>query len=386
MQFINLRAQQQKIKPEIDTAIARVLEHGQYIMGPEIGLVEQQLADFCGVKHAITCASGTDALVMALLSKKLDSTDAIFVPTYTFAATAEAVVWSGAQPVFIDCLPDTYNIDPNSLSAAIKLAKKRGLNPVGIIPVDLFGQPVDYNTIGQIAKDNDLWIIADSAQSFGATYYGKKVGNLADITTTSFFPAKPLGCYGDGGAIFTNDDQTADILKSIRIHGHGPDPTQYVRVGINGRFDTIQAAILIEKLKVFPEELEARQQLANTYSQGLQHIVNVPTVDTGNSSAWAQYTIKLPEGVERSCVIQDLKQAGVPTAIYYPWALHQQPVYKKYLTATGGSLPVSEGLITQVFSLPMSGYVTQHEAKQVVSAVTKALECQKEMLASVEII
>ncbi len=357
IQFIDLKAQLELIRPEIDAAIKRVLDHGMFIMGPEVYELEKQLAAFCGVKHAITCANGTDALGLGLMAKNVGINDAIFVPSFTFAATAEVVAWVGATPIFIDSLEDTYNMDLRSLEQGIAHAKKLGLNPVGIIPVDLFGQPADYDAIQVIADENHLWIMADGAQSFGATYKGRKVGNIGDIATTSFFPAKPLGCYGDGGAIFTNDDDLASIIKSLRVHGQGTDKYDNVRIGMNGRLDTIQAAILLEKLKVFADELVARQKTADFYNDALKDLVNIPRVIKGATSAWAQYTVRLAEHLDRNKLIYDLKEAGIPTMVYYVKPLHLQTAYKHYPTATGSLLPVCESLAERVMSLPMSGYV-----------------------------
>ncbi|PPE03134.1 DegT/DnrJ/EryC1/StrS family aminotransferase [Holospora curviuscula] len=357
MQFIDLKSQLELIRPQIDAAIKRVLDHGNFIMGPEVHALEKQLAEFCGVKHAISCANGTDALGLGLMAKNVGPGDAIFVPSFTFAATAEVVSWVGGTPVFIDSLEDTYNMDPKSLEQGIKQAQKLGLKHAGIIPVDLFGQPADYDAIQAIADEYNLWIMADGAQSFGASYKDRKVGNIGNIATTSFFPAKPLGCYGDGGAIFTNDDELSAIIKSLRVHGQGSDKYDNVRIGMNGRLDTIQAAILIEKLKIFPNELIARQKAADAYNAALKDIVKVPHVIDGATSAWAQYTLLLPEHMDRSKLIASLKEAGVPTMIYYVKPLHLQTAYKHYPTATGGSLPVCEGLSEQVLSLPMSGYV-----------------------------
>lgn len=375
MQFIDLKAQQAKIRPAIDAAIKRVLDHGQYILGPEIAELEAKLTEFCGAKYAVSCANGTDALIMALLTKQLQPSDAVLVPTYTFAATAEVVVWAGAQPVFVDCLPDTFNMDPRSLEQGIATAKRAGLRPVGIIAVDLFGQPVDYATIHTIAEQNALWIIADGAQSFGASYGTKKVGNIVDITTTSFFPAKPLGGYGDAGAIFSNDPSTVEILKSIRVHGHdSADPTKYVRLGLTGRMDTLQAAILLEKIKIFPAELKARRHLADYYTQHLSKIVQTPKLLNGATSAWAQYTIVLPQGVNRQQLMTDLKSAEIPTVIYYPRPVHAQPFYKQYLTASGDRLPIAEDLAMRVLSLPMSAYVSEEDARRVVATLRESFE------------
>jgi dTDP-4-amino-4,6-dideoxygalactose transaminase len=291
------------------------------------------------------------------MAKNVGPGDAIFVPSFTFAATAEVVAWMGATPVFIDSLEDTYNIDPISLELGIQTAKKLGLRPAGIIPVDLFGQPVDYDAIQTIADEYNLWVMADGAQSFGASYKGRKVGNIGDMATTSFFPAKPVGCYGDGGAIFTNDDELASIMKSRRVHGQGTDKYDNVRIGMNGRLDTIQAAILIEKLKIFPEELITRQKTADAYNNGLKDVVQIPYVMDGVTSAWAQYTISLPKGMNREKLMTDMKEAGIPTMIYYVKPLHLQTAYKHYPTA--GALSVCESLADKVLSLPMSGYVNK---------------------------
>ncbi|MBI1954488.1 MAG: DegT/DnrJ/EryC1/StrS aminotransferase family protein [Proteobacteria bacterium] len=355
--FIDLKSQLERIRPEIDLAIKRVLDHGMFIMGPEVYELEKQLAAFCGVKHAITCANGTDALGLGLMAKNVGLGDAVFVPSFTFAATAEVVAWMGATPVFIDSLEDTYNIDPKNLEQGIQRAKKIGLRPVGIIPVDLFGQPADYDAIQEIADNYNLWVIADGAQSFGASYKGRKVGNIGDIATTSFFPAKPLGCYGDGGAIFTNDDELASIIKSLRVHGQGSDKYDNVRIGMNGRLDTIQAAILIEKLKIFPDELITRQKTVDSYNEALKDIVSIPRLIEGATSAWAQYTVCLPEHINRSNLTASLKEVGIPTMVYYVKPLHLQTAYNHYPTATGSALPVCESLSERVLSLPMSGYV-----------------------------
>jgi len=369
IQFIDLKAQQDRIRPQIDAAIKRVLDHGIYIMGPEVFELEKQLAAFCEVKHAISCANGTDALGLGLMAKNVQQGDAIFVPSFTFAATAEVVAWMGATPVFIDSLEDTYNIDPKSLEQGIQTAKQAGLRPVGIIPVDLFGQPADYDAIESIADRYKLWVMADGAQSFGASYKGRKVGNIGDIATSSFFPAKPLGCYGDGGAIFTNDDELAAVIKSLRIHGQGLDKYDNVRIGINGRLDTMQAAILLEKLEIFPDELMARQQIANAYNLGLKEIVQVPVVIGDTTSAWAQYTVRLSDNIDRVQIMAGLKEIGFPTMIYYLKPLHVQKAYQCYLTATGGSLPVCEKLAKEVLSLPMSGYVTTIQIHNIIEEI-----------------
>lgn len=367
--FINLKAQQDRIRLQIDVAIKSVLDHGIYIMGPEVFDLENQLAKFCGVKHAITCSNGTDALLLVLMAKKVGPGDAVFIPSFTFAATAEVVACVGATPVFIDSLEETYNIDPKNLELGIQRAKKEGLNPVGIIPVDLFGQPAEYDAIQVIADTHSLWVMADAAQSFGADYRGRKTGNIGDVATTSFFPAKPLGCYGDGGAVFTNDDDLAAIIKSLRVHGQGLDKYDNVRIGMNGRLDTFQAAILLEKLKIFPSELLFRQQVAAKYNEGLEEIVGVPRVIEGATSAWAQYTIRLPKSARRAALMNRLKETGIPTMVYYVKPLHLQTAYRHYLTATGGVLPVCEVLSEEVLSLPMSGYVEDEEIKHIIETL-----------------
>lgn len=373
IQFIDLKAQLNLIRSDVEKAILKVLDHGTFIMGPEVYELEKQLAEFCGVKHVISCSNGTDALALGLMAKKVKPRDAIFVPSFTFAATAEVVAWMGATPVFIDSLPDTFNIDPKNLELGIQRAKELGLKPVGIIPVDLFGQPADYDAIQKIADEHGLWIMADAAQGFGGSYKGRKVGNIGDLATTSFFPAKPLGCYGDGGAIFTNDDELAAIIKSLRVHGQGSDKYDNVRIGMNGRLDTMQAAILIEKLKVFPQELIDRQKTADAYNEALKDVVQIPHVIEGASSAWAQYTVVLPDHIDRTKLMNDLKEKGVPTMVYYVKPLHMQTAYKHYPTATGGALEVCERLSDRVMSLPMSGYVRDDLLKQIITQISKVI-------------
>ncbi len=371
--FIDLKVQQKGIRHYIDLAIKRVLDEGDYVMGAAVNRLEQDLADFCGSDHVISCSNGTDALALVLRAKGIGPGDAVFVPTFTFCATAEVVVWMGAVPIFIDSLEDTYNIDPASLLQGIEQAKKLGLTPKAIIPVDLFGQPAEYESIEVIAEDHNLWILADAAQSFGACYKNKKVGTFGLATTTSFYPAKPLGCYGDGGAIFTNDDELAALLKSLRVHGQGTDKYDNVRIGMNGRLDTIQAAILSEKLKVFPAEIKARQEIATFYSEGLKDLVAVPVVIPGATSVWAQYTVTLPQGVDRSLVQKELRDRKIPTVVYYPLGLHQQGAYHKFPTATAGPLPVAQSLAERVLSLPMHGYITSEQTEVIVSAVREVL-------------
>ncbi len=371
--FIDLKIQQTQIRSQIDRAIQRVLDHGNYIMGPEVHQLEENLSQFCGAKHSISCANGTDALGLGLMAKGVHPGDAIFLPSFTFAATAEVVAWTGATPVFIDVLPDTFNIDPKSLEEGINSAKKLGLKPCGIIPVDLFGQPAAYDSIFHIADEHNLWVMADAAQSFGAYYRNQRVGSFAQIVTTSFFPAKPLGCYGDGGAIFTNDDGLASKIKSLRVHGQGTDKYDNVHIGINGRLDTIQAAILIEKLKIFEDEIKARQMVAERYTAGLSDKVKTPVVTKDATSVWAQYTIVLSKDCDRSTLMQAMKDHGVPTCIYYIKPLHLQTAYKMYPTATGKSLPVCEELANHVLSLPMHPYLLEKTQDYIIEVLREQL-------------
>lgn len=375
IKFIDLDRQQVAIRPAIDAAIKKILDQGTYIMGKEIFSLEADLAKFCGVKHAIVCSNGTDALALGLRAKGIGPGDAVFVPNFTFAATAEVVAWLGATPVFIDVLADTFNMSPQSLEAGIHLSKKLGLSPKAIIPVDLFGQPADYDALEPLAKAYGLWILADGAQSFGATYKGRKVGSIGEIATTSFFPAKPLGCYGDGGAVFTDDDDVAACIKSLRIHGQGEDRYDNIRVGINGRMDTLQAAILIEKLKIFPTEIKSRNVLASFYNEHFKDLVHIPCVVEGAQSTWAQYTIVLPEGLDRHKLMDRLSQAGVPTMVYYKKPLHLQKAYASYPSVpliSGEN--VGEALVQRVLSLPMHGYVREDEAYFIVEMFKKALK------------
>jgi dTDP-4-amino-4,6-dideoxygalactose transaminase len=369
--FIDLQAQRHRLGDRVDRAIARVLEHGRYILGPEVAELERQLAAFCGARHVIGCSNGTDALVLALRAKGVAPGDAVLVPSFTFAATAEAVALVGATPVFLDVAEDSFNLDPAGIAAGVTAAKAAGLNPRGIIAVDLFGQPADYDALADAASAHGLWLMDDAAQSFGAAWRGRKVGTLAEITTTSFFPAKPLGCYGDGGAVFTDDDELADLLRSLRVHGQGADRYDNVRIGINGRLDTLQAAILIEKLAIFPEEIIARDRIAARYDAALGDVAIVPRVAPGATSVWAQYTVRLP-GHDRDAVAKVLAAAGIPTAIYYPIPLHRQQAYRHYPIA-GNGLPASDRLAGDVLSLPMHPYLDAATQDRIVAALHRAV-------------
>jgi dTDP-4-amino-4,6-dideoxygalactose transaminase len=367
--FIDLKAQQARLGDRIPAAINRVLEHGQYIMGPEVQTLEGQLADFCGARHAISCANGTDALVMVLMAWGIGPGDAVLVPSFTFIATAEAVTLVGATPIFIDVRPDTFNLDVASLEAGIEEAKALSLVPKVVIPVDLFGQPADYPAILDLAKRHDLLVLADAAQGFGGRLGNRRVGTFATATTTSFFPAKPLGCYGDGGAIFTEDDALADLLRSIRVHGKGGDKYDNVRVGLNARLDTLQAAILIEKLAIFEDELEARQRVAARYAAALADVTRVPVLPRDAYSAWAQYTLVVDD---RPALIAHCKEAGVPVQMYYPIPMHRQTGYAHYPSAPGGC-PVSEDLASRAISLPMHPYLDEADQDRVIATVRRAL-------------
>lgn len=372
--FTDLGAQRRHLGQAVDDAIRRVLDHGGYIMGPEVTQLEDDLSAFCGARYAISCGSGTDALVLVLMAKAVKAGDAVFCPSFTFAATAEAIALLGATPVFVDIREDTFNLDVDSLRAAIAMAKDRGLHPAGIIPVDLFGQPADYDDIEALAAREGLWLLSDAAQSFGASYKGRQVGTIGLATATSFYPAKPLGCYGDGGAIFTDDPELADIIRSLRVHGQGTDKYDNVRIGMNGRLDTLQAAILIEKLKIFPGEITARDRIANRYSEQLHDVAIVPGLLAGTTSVWAQYTLRLP-GCDRGAFQAFLAAAGVPTAVHYPKPLHRQLAYEHFPTARNG-LPVSDRLATEVISLPMHPYLSEEVQDRVVATVRAALAAQ----------
>jgi dTDP-4-amino-4,6-dideoxygalactose transaminase len=372
MPFIDLAAQRRRLGTAIDEAVLRVVNHGGYIMGPEVGRLESELSAFCGAKHVLSCSSGTDALAMVLMAKGVKPGNAILCPSFTFAATAEVVAWTGATPIFVDVREDTFNVDVSSLEAGLRTARDLRLDAVGVIPVDLFGQPADYDAIEAFCAREGLWMLSDAAQSFGASYKGRKVGVIGLATATSFFPAKPLGCYGDGGAVFTDDDDLAAVMRSIRIHGQGSDKYDNVRIGMNGRLDTMQAAILLEKLKIFGDEFVARERVAKHYNALLRDVAQVPEVPEGLTSAWAQYTLRVAGFDQRERFVADLRAVGIPTALYYPKPLHKQSAYRSYPVA-GNGLPVAERLSAEVVSLPMHPYLTEDVQDRVVAAVKDTL-------------
>jgi dTDP-4-amino-4,6-dideoxygalactose transaminase len=383
MQFIDLKRQQERIREKLLQGVKTVFDHGSYVMGPEIKELETRLGEYVGVKHAVGCASGTDALLMALMAYGVGPGDAVFTTPFTFVATAEVISLLGATPVFVDIDPETFNIDPASLEEAVTALEQRRtkryplpegykkLMPRGIITVDLFGQAADYERINALAKGKGLFVIEDACQSFGAEYRGKKACSLADMAATSFFPAKPLGCYGDGGMVFTDDDELAKKLVSIRVHGSGSDKYDNVRLGINGRLDTLQAAILLAKFEIFPEEVELRQQVAGRYAEllGSSGVVKCPVVSEGAKSVWAQYSMLC---MHRDKIMAALKDKGIPTAIYYPIPLHLQGAYR-YLGYEKGAFPAAERVATAIFSLPMHPYLSAEDQRAIAHVILNTL-------------
>jgi UDP-2-acetamido-2-deoxy-ribo-hexuluronate aminotransferase len=375
--FIDLAAQQARIRPALDAAIARVLSHGAYVMGPEVRAFEDRLAAFCRARRALSCANGTDALALPLMAWEVGPGDAVFCPSFTFAATPEVIPWTGATPVFVDILPDTFNLDPDHLEAAIQSVAAEGrLRPAAVIAVDLFGQPADYPRIADVCRRHGLALIADSAQGFGATLHGEHPIIWADVATTSFFPAKPLGGYGDGGAVLTRDDALWERMDSLRVHGkavagdgalNGHDPKYLnARIGMNSRLDTLQAAILLEKLAIFEDEIAARQTVAARYAEGLAEVcLKVPSVIAGGVSTWAQYVI---EHRDRDGLAAHLKSQGIPSAVYYPVPMHRQAPYADFPQGPGG-LPVSEAKAETVLALPMHPYLTPETQDRIIAAI-----------------
>jgi dTDP-4-amino-4,6-dideoxygalactose transaminase len=387
MDFIDLKAQQARIRGLIEDNIRAVLDHGKYVMGPEIQALEDKLGDFVGSRHAVACSSGTDALLMALMALDIGPGDAVFTTPFTFIATAEVISLLGAVPVFVDIDPQTFNIDPDKLEDAVEALRSGGaeqpalpglpngrdakLTPRAIIAVDLFGLPCDYDRLEAVAERFGLELIEDAAQSFGAEFRYQKACSFGDVACTSFFPAKPLGCYGDGGMVFTRDDDLAERLQSIRIHGQGRDKYENVRIGINGRLDTIQAAVLLAKFDIFPEEIEARGEVAKRYSRllsdGGSELV-LPLTPQGYKSVWAQYSVLAKSREDRAEIQEKLKKAGVPTAVYYPTPLHLQTAYAS-LGYAKGAFPVSEDAADRIFSLPMHPYLNERDQRVIVDAI-----------------
>ena len=370
--FIDVAAQRRRLGSAIDAAVGRVLSHCQFILGPEVRAFEAELAAFCGARHVVTCASGTDALVLALRAMGVGPGDAVLCPSFTFCATAEVAVLVGATPVFVDVDAATFNIDPKGIAGAVETAKNAGLRPKAIIPVDLFGLPADHGAVQAAARAENLLVLDDAAQGFGATCNNRRLGTFGQATATSFFPAKPLGCYGDGGAVVTDDGGFAETLRSLRVHGQGSDKYDNVRIGLASRLDTIQAAILIEKLKIFPDEIDARNRIAHRYTEGLGDIVGVPRIPAGYTSVWAQYTIRVAGG-RRDALAAALKAEGIPTAIYYPIPLHRQQAYKHYRVGKGG-VAVSDRLAAEVISLPMHAYLDAPTQDRIIDATRRALK------------
>jgi dTDP-4-amino-4,6-dideoxygalactose transaminase len=371
MQFIDLGAQRERIRDRLRAAIDRVVDDGRYILGPEVTEFENQLAAYVGVKHVVACANGTDALLLPLYASGIGPGDAVFVPSFTFAATAEVVALAKAEPVFVDVDADTYNIDIASLEAAIAMVKKEGrLTPRAIIPVDLFGLGADYAAISEIAERENLLVIEDAAQAIGGSTGGRMCGSFGSVGATSFYPAKPLGCYGDGGAMFTNDDEMAAKLRSFAFHGKGETQYDNIHVGLNSRLDTLQAAILIEKLAILEDEMVARQAVAERYRGALHNLVKTAHVLEGSRSAWAQYAIETPHRDELKAHLQ---AQGIPSVIYYVKPLHQQVAYRHYPVAPGG-LPVSESLPKRILCLPMHPYLTVEDQDRIVGAIRSFIE------------
>ena len=370
--FIDVVAQRRRLGRAIDDAIGRVTTHCQFIQGPEVAAFENALAAFCGARHAVGCASGTDALMLVLMAKGIGPGDAVICPAFTFCATAEVVVLLGATPVFADVDATTFNLDPASVTRAVATAKRHGLKPKVLITVDLFGLPADYDALLAVAQSEGLFVLDDAAQAFGAAYKGRNIGTLAPATATSFFPAKPLGCYGDGGAVITDDPALVEILKSLRVHGQGADKYDSVRVGMTSRLDTVQAAVLIEKLKIFADEIAARNEVARRYAEGVNDVAVVPAVPDGLTSVWAQYTIRLKPAA-REGFAAALKAQGIPTAIYYPKPLHRLEAYRRFPVVDNG-IPVTDQLAEEVISLPMHAYLDAAAQDRVIEAVRAALK------------
>jgi dTDP-4-amino-4,6-dideoxygalactose transaminase len=367
--FIDLQAQRARISDEIDAGIARVLDHGAFIMGPEVLEVEAELAARAHVAHCLTCSSGTDALMLPLMAAEIGPGDAVFVPSFTFTSSAEVPALLGANPVFVDIDPVTFNMDAENLDLAVSAAKGAGLSPKVVMTVDLFGQPADYDRIQSVAGDHGLWILDDAAQSFGASYNGTPVGALGRVTGTSFYPSKPLGCYGDGGAVLTDDTDLFDRMKSVRVHGNGGGDGAITRIGLTARFDSIQAAVLLAKLTIFEDECARRNTIAARYSDALKDVVTTPAIASGATSVWAQYTIV---SEHRDTIVETLAAEGITTALFYPKPLHTQEPYRGFVLP-GGGLPVTERLAQQTVSLPLYPYLDTDAQDRIIAAVKAAV-------------
>ena len=374
MQFIDLITQKNRIRERVLQRLEAIVDHGQYVMGPEVLELEKQLAAYVGTRYCVSCSSGTDALLMPLMAMGVGPGDAVLTTPFTFVATAEVISLAGATPVFVDVLPGTFNIDPDKVADAVQQAKAKGLNPKALIPVDLFGLPADYARLEQAAEDNGLWILEDAAQGFGGTINGRRAGSFGLVGATSFFPAKPLGCYGDGGAIFTDDAELDRLLRSVRVHGQGDGDDKYfnVRIGLNGRLDTMQAAVLLEKIAIFDDELVERQRVADAYSSRLRGRVEVPELPEGYTSCWAQYSVLAASTEEREKIMGALQKEGIPTMIYYRIPLHLQKAYAN-LGYAKGDFPISEDFSSRVFSLPMHPYLKQEEIDSICDAIIGAV-------------
>ena len=377
--FIDLKTQQKHIRSKIDNRIKRVLDHGQYILGPEVKELENELSRFSNSKHVLCCSSGTDALLLALLGLKLQPGDGVIVPSFTFASSAEVMPLLGAVPIFIDVEETTFNLDPTKLKDTLDTANEMGVKVKGIMSVGLFGQPADMKPIKDFAIKNDLWVLDDAAQSFGGEYDNQKVGNLCEVTATSFFPAKPLGCYGDGGAIFTNDEEIYEIANSSHVHGMGKTRYEYDRIGMNARMSTIQAAILLEKLEIFPGEIKKRQEVVDNYNKHLSKLnlgLKLPYLKDKFKSSWAQYTVILPDDINRELLQEKLKLKNVPTAVYYPIPLNEHKPYNQYPVSKAG-LETTYKLSKTVLSLPMHPYLQEKDIIYITQRISEAVKLIK---------
>ncbi len=371
MEFIDLKKQLSIIRKPLEERFQAILNHGKYIMGPEVGELETKLAEFINIKNVISCSSGTDALLIPLMAKGVGPGDAVITTPFTYIATGEVISLLGATPIFVDIYPKTYNIDPVQISKGVEEALAKGLKPKAIIPVDLFGLPARYRLLEEEAKKFNLFLLEDAAQGFGGSIRNKKAGSFCNVAATSFFPAKPLGCYGDGGAIFTNDDDLADIMRSIRVHGGGENKYDNVRVGINGRLDTMQAAVLLEKIKIFSDEIESRNRLAHYYISHLPSSLIAPHVPKKYKSSWAQFSILAESSTHRDAIIKNLNTKNIPAMIYYPTPLHLQKVFS-FLGYKKGDFPISEKTAERIFSIPMHPYLENSDQDKILKVLRNA--------------